>query len=312
MNDFGLKAIAENISFSMTTISRVVKDASDIGLATKRKVLNELLSCGYLPLDVRKSLEARKGNRIGIIVDSMISPFFGMIIETFIKELRKDDIEVIVYPIGPGTMDAQAMNNLISGNVDGFVSFLLLDELAYLRSRLFRLPGVIFGRKQELDGVSCIYMDDAQGGALAAEYLAKHSPYQKFMYVANDTIECNERRYKGFAKRLNELGITDVKYLRDTEVKDNLEDYVKEGYKSIFAFDDALATQIYKASQEDIKVVGFNGTGKFYSNYLSFPSIDSDYNAMVLVAISVIKENIKNQQYKPVKIKFETKLEERL
>ena len=310
MNDIGLKTIAKNMSFSMTTISHVVKDAFDIGLNTKCKVLNELISCCYIPLDVIKSLEKRKGNRICVIVDSMISPFFGMIIETFIKELKKDNLEVIVYPIGPGVVNAQTINNLINGNVDGFISFLLLDELAYLRSRLFQLPGIIFGRKQELEGVSCIYMDDFQGGSLAADYLVKNSPYKKYMYVGNDTIECNERRYKGFASRLNELGIEDVKYLNYTEIKDSLDKCLKEGYKSIFAFDDPLATQIYKVSKEDIKVVGFNGTSKFYSNYLSYPSIDSDYNAMVLVAISVIKENIKDHLYKPVKIKFETKLEE--
>lgn len=309
MNDIGLKTIAKNMSFSMTTISHSVKDTFDIGYGTKCSVIKELLSCGYIPLDVRRSLEKRKGKTIGVIVDSMVSPFFGMIIETFIKELRKENIDVIVYPIGQGIANAKDINDLIKNNIDGFISFVLLDELAYLRSVLFQLPGIIFGRKQDLSALNCIYMDDFQGGELAAQYLVDKSQNNKYLYVGNSSIECSERRYSGFKSKLESLGYSNIKYIDDTNIDSELVNSINDGYNSIFAFDDALANRIYKMTNKDINIVGFNGTDKFYSNYLSYPSVDADYNSMVKEAIKVITENIKDKTFKPRKIKYETRLD---
>lgn len=231
-----------------------------------------------------------------------------MIVETFIKELQKDNISVIVYPLGQGTVNANTINNLIQNKCGGFISFLLLDELAYLRTQLFRLPGLIFGRKQEVDGLSCVYMDDYAGGRLAAEYLIKKSINKKFIYIGNDTIECNERRFNGFESKLNELGLTDIQYMAMDDIAPSLNDYIDKGYDCIFAFDDALVNIVYKTAKKHIDVVGFNGTSEFYSNYLSYPSVDADYGAMVLEAKRIIVESIANPDFKPVSVMFDTRL----
>ena len=307
-NEAGLKALSVDLNLSMSCISRVVKDYPDISYETKCRVIEKLIDYKYVPLDVRKSISNRNQKSIGVVVDSMVSPFFGMVTEKLIKYLNKFNYRVVIFPIGKNIVESDTINEIINSKVDGFISFLLLDKLSELRCALFRMPGVVFGRYQPSKYLNCVYMDDYMGGELAALYLITKSS-KKYLYVGNSNIECNERRLNGFKDKLLHFGINDLKVIDSRELDKQLPQLIDDGYTSIFAFDDSLANIICKKCNTNIDIVGFNGTSTFYVSYFKYPSIYADYDKMIKKSCDVILNDIINYTEEPASIKFNTKME---
>ena len=84
-----LKQIAKELNYSISTVSKALKNSPEIGIDAKTKIQAYAKLYNYKPNNVALSLKNRKTKTIGVIIPEMVHYFFakGIIgIEKFAKK----------------------------------------------------------------------------------------------------------------------------------------------------------------------------------------------------------------------------------
>ena len=161
-NEVGLKHIALELGLSIVAVSRALKDCNDISESTKHKVRLKAIELGYIP----RPLEKSNHKTIAVFVDSLGSPFFGMIAEKLIEEFKKHNYLVNFIPTSQNFACKENIKEALELSVDGMISFLVPKDDAYEMVLLHRVPFLLFGRYVEKSKMNVVYMDDIQGGEI--------------------------------------------------------------------------------------------------------------------------------------------------
>ena len=289
-NDIGLKHIALELKISLVAVSRALKDYDDISELTKHKVRQKAIELGYVPRPVDKI----KHKIIAVFVDSLVSAMFGMITEKMIEELKKRNYLIILIPTAKNYVSKENVKEALKLSVDAMISFLIPHDNAYEISLLHQVPFLLFGRYDERPKMNVVYMDDEQGGQIAASYLIDECHATKLCYIGVDGIECSLRRQQGFVEKAKQEGI-EVTILKELQMR-QVNELIKKGYHWFFCFDDNLANYLYDSQKsKDIHVIGFNGISKFAQQFEFIASINADYDQMVQDAVDILMEKIANK-----------------
>src|SRR6476619_2794179 len=75
-----MKRVAEELGVSITTISKVLNNRSDIGHATRERVLAKVAELGYRPNVIARSLTLRRTRSLGIVIPDLMHSFFVEIV----------------------------------------------------------------------------------------------------------------------------------------------------------------------------------------------------------------------------------------
>ena len=75
-----MKRVADELGVSITTVSKVLNNSSDIGDATRARVLAKVAELGYQPNAVARSLTLRRTRTLGIIIPDLMHSFFVEIV----------------------------------------------------------------------------------------------------------------------------------------------------------------------------------------------------------------------------------------
>ena len=78
-----MRRIATELGVSVTTISKVLNGHSDIGKATRARVLAKVNELGYRPNAVARSLTLRRTHTLGVIIPDLMHSFFVEIVAAF-------------------------------------------------------------------------------------------------------------------------------------------------------------------------------------------------------------------------------------
>ncbi|MEK4509659.1 LacI family transcriptional regulator [Paenibacillus anaericanus] len=87
-----IKTIAEMAGVSVSTVSKIINNYSDISEETKTKVLEIMRQTGYVPSNSAKTLATKKSNLIGVIFAGKLNidfthPFFVEVLNSFKKQM---------------------------------------------------------------------------------------------------------------------------------------------------------------------------------------------------------------------------------
>jgi|SRR6516225_5036947 len=75
-----MKRIAGELGVSITTVSKVLNNRSDIGHATRARVLAKVAELGYQPNAVARSLTLRRTHTLGVVIPDLMHSFFVEIV----------------------------------------------------------------------------------------------------------------------------------------------------------------------------------------------------------------------------------------
>ncbi|MNI10712.1 HTH-type transcriptional repressor PurR [compost metagenome] len=130
-----IKKIAEMAGVSVSTVSKIINNYSDISEETKTKVLEIMKKTGYVPSNSAKTLATKKSNLISVIFAGKLNidfthPFFVEVLNSFKKQMGFLGYDLLFF------------SNEKSHAIDG-------DYLA--RCRHFQVDGCIIITGQELE-----------------------------------------------------------------------------------------------------------------------------------------------------------------
>lgn len=117
-----LKEVAQELNTSVSTISRVVNNKTNVNEATRRRVLEALKHCDYTPNQVARSLKIKSTMTIGIVVPDVCERFFGQIIKGVDAIVSKQGFSIILVDTNESKeKEEQYLEMLFQQRVDALV-----------------------------------------------------------------------------------------------------------------------------------------------------------------------------------------------
>lgn len=117
-----LEDIARKLDLTKVSVSKALRDHSDISEKTKKKVKKMAEKMGYRPNLVARSLTSKKTHIIGVIVPQVAHPFFSSVIEGIYQSALESEYEVILgVSMEDEELEKRHIESMLNMRVDGLL-----------------------------------------------------------------------------------------------------------------------------------------------------------------------------------------------
>lgn len=271
-----IKDIAKRLNISVSTVSRALRDASDINPNTRNAILKLAEELNYQPNRLAVSLRQKQTHNIGVIV-----PNLDYVLSTMVRGIDEVALEAgytVMVCQSNESFGRELVNTkrLLESLVDGFIISVSsqtksFDHFKKIQER--NIPLVLFDRIVPDILAPSVKLDNEAGGFMATEHLIKQG-YRRIAILAGPkNLGIGNQRMDGYLNALKKYKIkSDEKLIihcdfnQDkayTATKELL--MMKNRPDAIFTISDRMALGAMLAIKEkklrmpeDIGLVGFN------------------------------------------------------
>ena len=271
-----IKDIAQQLHLSISTVSRALRNASDINPETKKNILQLAEDLNYQPNRLALSLRQNQTNTIGVIV-----PNLDYVISTMVKGIDEAALEAgftVIVCQSNESFGREVVNTrrMLNSLVDGFIISISSETKSNEHFKVLserKIPFVVFDRVIPDLVASSVILDNEEGGFLATEHLIEQG-YKKIAILAGpQTLGISNSRLDGYKKAMKKHDIRfDDELVTYCDFNQDFAFYATEELLSskkrpdaIFAISDRMAIGAMLAIKkkglkmpEEIGLVGFN------------------------------------------------------
>lgn len=313
-----MKDIARDLGVSVVTVSKVLRNHSDIGEQTRKRILQRMKEVNYQPNPAARTLVSGRTNLVGLIVPDLVYPFFAQVAKGISAKLRAQEYSLIISSSEDDpNMERREIDQMLARRVDALILASVQSSAESLNKMQDRgIPCVLLDRK--LPGVSANFVgiDDVNAGMIATNHLIEIG-CKTIAHIGGSDVSTALDRQSGYSIALAQRGLGlppeyIVKYGHGDDAGD------ATGYNSmkqllqlkprpdgVFCCNDPIAMGALRAILDaglqipkDIAVVGCGNV--HYDDLLKVPltSIDQDSNGLgtsaAKLALSIIKQKSKS------------------
>ncbi len=296
--------IAKEAGVSISTVSRVLNNKSNVKEDTKQKVEAVLEKHDYRPSAIARGLVSSSMRTVAVLTVDIRVPHYARTAYTIEREFSRRGYEVMLCNTG-GELEeaAKYLRVATEKNVDGIVLvgsvFNTICKAPEIEGLLGRIPMVLANGKADAKRSYSVLVDDGYGVGLAVEHLVKRGCrdlyYLKDLDTASAQLKC-----KGFLEAAEHAGLkggkrhvieTDFSVAGGMKAVDRL---IREGKKfdGIVCGEDITAAGAVKALlraglkvPEDVAVTGYNNSE--YSRICEPPLTTVDNKPELVAMLSV-------------------------
>ncbi len=271
-----IKDIAKQLNISLSTVSRALRNASDVNPNTKKAVMALSEELNYQPNKLALSLRQKQTHTIGVIVPNL----------DYVLSLMVRGIDEVALEAGFTVMVCQSnesfgreilnTSRLLESLVDGFIISVSSESKSFEHFKKIQernLPVVVFDRVTPHLKAPSVRIDNEEGGFLATEHLIEQG-YRRIAVLAGpENLGVSNSRMEGYLTALKKHKIKkdpalivhcdfnqDYAYFATLELL-----AMKKRPDAIFTISDRMAIGAMQAIKkkglrmpEDIGLVGFN------------------------------------------------------
>ena len=170
-----LKQIAEELGISVATVSKALKEYSDVSKRTRALVRETAHRLNYKPNSFAVNLRTKESKTIGIIIPEIVNHFFSSVIKGIVSQAEKKGYLVIMLQSNESyDLEKKQLDLLISKRVDGILISLAngtgnFDHIKNVISQ--DIPLVMFDKIAKVVNCSKVIIDDRKAAYMATQYL---------------------------------------------------------------------------------------------------------------------------------------------
>jgi GntR family transcriptional regulator of arabinose operon len=221
---------------------------------------------------------------IGVITPVMFTYIYPQVVHGINDILSQNDYNLVVADLGYGSNEEHLhLERMLTRGIDGLIfepcggTKHFQDTRAFAMLKSLTIPVVVMGWMFENSGVSCVSLDDMEGGFRATNYLIENG-HRRIGCIYISDHEPAILRYQGYRKALETHNIhfdsrlekskPTSKHIQANSAYFLTQDLLAMGAErptAIFFFNDNAAIQGYTAIQEaglripdDISVIGYD------------------------------------------------------
>ncbi|WGF90754.1 LacI family DNA-binding transcriptional regulator [Marinivivus vitaminiproducens] len=198
-----IKDLADDLGMSVSTISRAFQENSRIADRSRQIVLTRAAELGYKANPFARTLVGKKTKIVGVLVSRISSPFYGEMLNLIAKELRADNMSLMliagehVQEIRDGLNVLMAYDPVAVLVMSSYASAETLAGSPIAHDRL-----VYFNRFPADRSSLALAYDNRGAGAKMANYLIGLG-HRRFCYVSSGLeSSTDEERGQGFAAEI--------------------------------------------------------------------------------------------------------------
>jgi len=271
-----MKDIATDLGVSIVTVSKVLRNHSDISDATRKRVLKRVKELNYQPNWVARSLVTRRTQMVGLVVPDLGSYFFAELAKGMGRKIQAKGFHLITSSSEEDPeRERQEVDWLVSRRVDALAVCSVhhaesAEEFYHLEEK--NVPYILVDR--HVPGLKVTYVggNDEAIGRMATKHLIECG-CKRIAHIRGPEFANAQARERGYRKTLsrNKLKVRD-----DYVASGELSESSGGGYRAaqtllklkprpdgIFCFNDSVAAGALKAIFEaglkvptDIAVIG--------------------------------------------------------
>lgn len=311
-----LKQIARELDVSVSTVSKALRDSTEISEETRQKIKAFAKLYNYKPNNIALSLKNRKTQTIGVIIPEIIHHFFTTVISGVEQVAAKKGYNVIIC-LSNNSFDKEVMNleMLANGSTDGFILSVAKEtqqrgDYHHLEEVINQgMPLVLFDRI--VDEVTCdkVIINDREGARKAVEHLIETGCQRIAIITTVDYVSVGLLRTKGYIEALEKVGIeVDERLILKIEDVEQSEEQIMNflhdnDVDGIFAVNEQFTVSAIRALKErglkvpdDVSVVGFTN-GELSRRFIPSLTTISQHGALMgAKAAELLIERLENEE----------------
>jgi LacI family transcriptional regulator len=295
-----MKDIARDLGVSVVTVSKVLRNHSDIGEETRERVLKRMKELNYRPNLAARALVTGRSYTIGFVVPDLVHPFFAQVAKGLARVLRKKGYSLLISSSEEDPqLEQQEIDQLLARRVDALVvASAQWTVETFRRVEEQKTPYVLIDRQFTGLAANFVGVDDQAAGDLATSHLVA-TGCLRIAHIRGPEVSTAIGRVEGYRRALARHGLTPAAgYVVAGRSADDAADI--SGYEAmrqllaldpppdgVFCYNDPVAMGAMRAIleaglriPEDIAVIGCGNV--IYADLLRVPlsSIDQDSAAI--------------------------------
>ena len=205
-----IKDIAKRLNISISTVSRAIRNASDVNPDTKQAVLALVEELNYQPNRLALSLRQKQTHTIGVIVPNL----------DYVLSMMVRGIDEVALEAGYTVMVCQSNESfgreivntrrLLESLVDGFIISVSSETKSFDHFKKIQergIPMVVFDRITPQLIAPSVRLDNEEGGFIATEHLLEQG-YKRIAILAGPKdLGISNIRMQGYLKALKKHNI---------------------------------------------------------------------------------------------------------
>lgn len=275
-----IKDVAKKAGVSLSTVSLVINNKSNISPETRQKVEQAILELDYHPRRNARGLAAKRTFNIGFILTddhfSQAEPFYTKVFLGTEFEARQHHYYILLTTVPRGFREGSTVPRfLLERNVDGVIMAGRVPQGLINYVKKLKLP-IVFVDYLPNDSRCSAVLIDNEGGAHAAVAHLIDQGHRQIAFLGGDMAHPSmAERLIGYKRALQERGLAAPEALTVVDQNDSgfqngyagASDLFARGVKptAIFACNDAMAIGCLKYLQErgwavpdDVSLIGFD------------------------------------------------------
>jgi len=270
-----IKDVARIAGVSVASVSRVLNNGPKVSKKTIEIVTEVMKELNYSPNANARALVTQKSSTIGVVIPDLTDPFFASLANGVEQVARQKNMQLLLSTgLVSAASEMQAINLLIERRCDVMVvhSKMLSDEvLIEFANKISGL--VLIDRFIEAISERCVWLDNLEGGKIAARHLLALN-HQRFACISSKhQIDDPLLRLQGFQHELTLAGANIepnlIQYGEPTLQGGEMatQNLLASGvsFSALFVYNDAMAIGAISTLEDngfkvpsDISVLGFD------------------------------------------------------
>ncbi|MAO64905.1 MAG: LacI family transcriptional regulator [Balneola sp.] len=284
--------VAKKAEVAISTVSRVLNGSENVSDKTKEKVQEAIKELSFRPQVSARKLASKEPQMLAIAVPSFTTPYFNEVLKGVKDEIKKMDLDIILYNTGSKDPEEGVQNFFDRGTADAVILLSInVSEKVHELIQATQTPAVLVNSSHP--SYNYFMLNDYQGGYLAGEHLVKQGFEKLGMITSIVESHTSKERIRGFKDALKnyKMEINKDFFMSGDTTKHG--GFTEEaGFEAIYKFDkkgtfpeaifcsnDTQAVgAIYALSKlgikvpEDIAIMGYDNIK--LSKYLDLTTID--------------------------------------
>jgi LacI family transcriptional regulator len=277
MSKVNLTDLARELSLSVSSVSKALRDSYEIGEETKKRVLAKAQEMGYTPNPYAGFLRNNKSKTIAILIPELTNNFFIQAISGAETIAQENNYHILIYNTNDNMeKEISIINHLNNGRVDGILMSISSNTTKYEHvNNIIQagIPVVFFDRICHEIETAKITTNDFASGFTATEHLIQ-TGCKKIAYLSvSESLSIDHKRKQGYLEALNKHDIlidNDLIVQCDLDEKTNYTKIKKlltgkNKPDGVFASVERLALKVYQICNQnnmkipqEVKVISFS------------------------------------------------------
>ena len=308
-----MKDIARDLGVSVVTVSKVLRNHSDISVETRARVWKRIKELNYRPNPAARALVTGRTHSIGLVVPDLVHPFFAEVAKGLSQVLRKRDYSLVIASSEEDpALERSEIDQLLARRVDALIiASTQWTVVSFRRIEEQQTPYILIDRRFPGLPANFVGVDDERVGEMATGHLID-AGCRRIAHIRGPEVSTALGRLEGYRRVLSQHGLgMPPEYVVSPRSSDDAGD--RSGYEAmkqllelepppdgVFCYNDPAAMGALKAIlerglrvPEDVALIGCGNV--HYDALLRVPlsSIDQDSSGIgeraAKLALSVVE-----------------------